>query len=38
MGEWRNRIVGYGEESPDQLLANPLGLVLCQALKIILDF
>lgn len=21
--EWRNRIVGYGEEAPDQLLANP---------------
>lgn len=21
---WRNRIVGYGEESPDQLLAHPL--------------
>lgn len=21
---WRNRIVGHGEESPDQLLANPL--------------
>lgn len=21
--EWKNRIVGYGEESPDQLLANP---------------
>lgn len=21
---WKNRIVGYGEESPDQLLANPL--------------
>lgn len=23
MTEWRNRIVGYGEESPEQLLANP---------------
>jgi len=23
MTQWRNRIVGYGEESPDQLLANP---------------
>lgn len=23
-GQWRNRIVGYGEEAPDQLLANPL--------------
>ena len=22
--EWRNRIVGYGEEKPDDLLANPL--------------
>ena len=20
---WRNRIVGHGEEAPDQLLANP---------------
>lgn len=20
---WQNRIIGYGEESPDQLLANP---------------
>jgi hypothetical protein len=24
MGAWDNRIVGHGEESPDQLLANPL--------------
>lgn len=24
MTVWKNRIVGYGEESPDQLLANPL--------------
>jgi hypothetical protein len=23
MAEWRNRIVGYSEEAPDQLLANP---------------
>ena len=23
MAEWRNRIVGYGEERPDQLCANP---------------
>ena len=23
MSKWTNRIVGYGEESPDQLLANP---------------
>jgi ParB-like chromosome segregation protein Spo0J len=23
MAAWRNRIVGYGEEKPDQLLANP---------------
>jgi len=23
MSEWRNRIVGHGEEAPDQLLANP---------------
>ena len=22
-GQWRNRIVGQGEEAPDQLLANP---------------
>jgi len=20
---WKNRIIGYGEEEPDQLLANP---------------
>jgi len=23
MSDWKNRIVGYGEETPDQLLANP---------------
>lgn len=23
MSDWKNRIIGYGEESPDQLLANP---------------
>lgn len=23
-GPWRNRIIGYGEEAPDKLLANPL--------------
>ena len=23
MSDWKNRIIGYGEEAPDQLLANP---------------
>ncbi len=25
--KWRSRIVGYGEEAPDQLLAHPLNRV-----------
>lgn len=42
MTEWRNRIVGHGEEAPDQLLANPLNwrthpIVQQEALKEILQ-
>jgi len=44
MSDWKNRIVGYGEESPDQLLANRFeilfnrviyfsSLIFCKAIK-----
>jgi len=32
-GPWRSRIVGYGEESPDQLLANPFNFRVHTALQ-----
>src|SRR5271155_5301173 len=32
-GPWRSRIVGYGEESPEQLLANPFNFRVHTALQ-----